>query len=259
MQAQLPLVVAIEKDEITVISAALAARLAVPLLSISQFAENTQHAYALIYRSGCLCLIDKAQIKKGGLAVEIEPRSGEQHSWPAPKKGIFAQAIGKKTHTIVDATTGWAQDSLALFRMGYQLSCIERSPVMAELIADGLKRLSVKDWVKNRQISVPQLQPGNAIDVLQQLTFQPDCIYLDPMFPPKRKKSALAKKSMTTLRDILGDDLDRHELFAAAMATNSKRIVVKSPDYAEPLGGRPSQTFQTKLVRYDVYLQSYSN
>jgi len=81
-----------------------------------------------------------------------------------------------------------------------------------------------------------------------------DCIYLDPMFPPKRKKSALAKKSMMVLRELLGDDEDKDQLFAAAMQAAKKRVVVKSPDYADPLGGKPDASFQGKLLRYDVYL-----
>jgi 16S rRNA (guanine1516-N2)-methyltransferase len=75
------------------------------------------------------------------------------------------------------------------------------------------------------------------------------------MFPPKRKKSALAKKSMMVLRDLLGDDQDKEQLFEAAFKAAGKRVVVKSPDYAEPLGGKPNESFQGKLLRYDVYLK----
>ena len=75
------------------------------------------------------------------------------------------------------------------------------------------------------------------------------------MFPPKRKKSALAKKSMMVLRDLLGDDQDKEQLFATALTVAGKRVVVKSPDYAEPLGGRPNESFQGKLLRYDVYFK----
>ena len=187
--------------------------------------------------------------------VEIEPRPGEQHSYPAPKKDLLAQAVGKKTVSIVDATTGWAQDSLALFRMGYQITCIERSPIMAVLIQDGFQRLAAKDWVQKRELMPPNLLLGNAIELLGSLPEKPDCIYLDPMFPQKRKQSAATRKSMAILRDILGDDLDREALFAAAMQATGRRVVVKSPDYAEPLGGKPSESLHGKLLRYDVYLK----
>ena len=60
---------------------------------------------------------------------------------------------------------------------------------------------------------------------------------------------------MLILRDILGDDLDRAELFAAAWQASAKRVVVKSPDYAEPIAGKPAETHQGKLLRYDVYIK----
>ena len=76
------------------------------------------------------------------------------------------------------------------------------------------------------------------------------------MFPAKRKKTALAKKSIMVLRSLVGDDVDKEQLFATALKIAGKRVVVKSPDYAEPLGGKPQQSFSGKLLRYDVYLKS---
>jgi 16S rRNA (guanine1516-N2)-methyltransferase len=139
--------------------------------------------------------------------------------------------------------------------MGYDLLCIERSAVMGELLQDGFNRLALQDWMQKLDLQSPKLLNGNAIELLEVLDFQPDCIYLDPMFPPKRKKSALAKKSMVVLRDLLGDDQDKSELFIAAMKAAGKRVVVKSPDYAEPLGGKPNESYQGKLLRYDVYFK----
>ncbi len=249
------LAVIVDDESVMAASRALADRLAVPLLELHALSPEQGRNFFLGYRDGCLKLLDRQTLKKGGLAVEIDPRPGEQHSYPAPKKDRLAHAIGKKTRTVIDGTTGWAQDSLAMFRMGYEVQCIERSPVMAELIQDGFDRLARKDWMQNRQLHPPKLLVGNAIQLLENLQEKPDCIYLDPMFPPKRKKSALAKKAMMVLRDILGDDEDRADLFAAAWQATGKRLVVKSPDYAEPMGGKPSETYQGKLLRYDVYLK----
>jgi 16S rRNA (guanine1516-N2)-methyltransferase len=230
----------------------LAERLAVPLKNTS---DTLIEPFFLTWRGGCLKLLDSELLKKGGLSVDIEPRNGEQRSYPAPKQGALAQAIGRKTKTIVDATTGWGQDSLCLSRMGYDVSCIERSPVMAELLADAFKRLEQQDWMQRLALSTPKLCMGNAIELLATLSTPPDCIYLDPMFPPKRKKSALAKKEMMVLRDLLGNDADKEQLFTAALQATGKRVVVKSPDYAEPLGGKPTESFSGKLLRYDVYLK----
>ena len=235
-------------------SQVLAAQLGVSLYpEVDKF---TPEDFFLTYRDDCLKLIDKELLKKGGLMVDIEPRPGEQRSWPAPKEGALAQAIGRKTKTVIDATTGWAQDSLHIFRMGYELTCIERSPVMLELLADAFLRLEQLDWVKSLALPVPELMPGNAIELLPLLAQAPDCIYIDPMFPAKRKKSALPKKAMLILRDLLGDDMDREALFEAALQVAAKKVVVKSPDYAEPLGGKPAQSFKSKLLRYDVYVKN---
>ncbi len=232
----------------------LAQRLSVPLYQ--SINNDSPESFFLTWRDGCLKLLDKELLKKGGLVVDIEPRNGEQRSWPAPKDGALAHALGRKTRTVVDATTGWGQDSLHIFRMGYELLCMERSPVMAELLLDGFKRLVELEWMQRLNLQSPRLLIGNAIDLLATLEAQPDCIYLDPMFPPKRKKSALPKKAMMVLRDLLGDDQDKEQLFASALMAAGKRVVVKSPDYAEPLGGKPNESFHGKLLRYDVYFKS---
>ena len=80
-----------------------------------------------------------------------------------------------------------------------------------------------------------------------------DCVYLDPMYPPKRKKSAIANKNMQFLQWLLKPDLDSLPLLKAALDSNS-RVVVKRPIYADPLLASPQQRFSSKLVHYDVYL-----
>ncbi len=229
----------------------LAERLSIPCYT--QIEEQIPERVFLSWRQDALTLCDRSQLKKGGLIVEVNPRPGEQKSWPAPKTGALAQAIGRKTRTVIDATTGWGQDALHLFRMGYQVRCLERSPVMFELLQDGWNRLGALDWVQRLQLACPELVLGSSIDILSGIIEKPDCIYLDPMFPPKRKKSALAKKPMVILRDLLGDDLDREQLFGAALKAAGKKVVVKCPDDAEPLGGVPDESFKGKLLRFDVY------
>ena len=231
----------------------LANKLNVSIVKSVEFKEDNILPFYLTWRNGCLVLLEGACINKPGLSVDIEHRQGEQRSWPMAKQGALAQALGRKTQTIIDATAGWGQDSLAMFRMGYQVTSIERFPVMAALLADAYQRLVNLDWFKTLGLSPPRLIQGDAIQVLNSLSDQHDCIYLDPMFPPKRKKSALAKKSIMVLRDLTGDDDDKMQLFETALKTAGKRVVVKSPNYAEPLGGRPSESFHGKLLRYDVY------
>jgi len=230
----------------------LAGRLNLPL----RISGSASEPYFLTWRDGCLKLIDHELVKQGGLYVDVMPRPGEQRSWPAPKDGLFAQALGRKTQTVVDATTGWGQDSLHMFRMGLDVWCFERSPLMAELLSDGWRRLAELDWFIRLGLTAPMLMAKSAILGLTELNFTPECVYLDPMFPAKRKKSALARKNMRVLHELLGSDDDKHELFEVAWQTAGKRVVVKLPDYAEPISGTPSQRLQGKLLRYDVYLKN---
>jgi 16S rRNA (guanine1516-N2)-methyltransferase len=81
-----------------------------------------------------------------------------------------------------------------------------------------------------------------------------DVVYLDPMYP-HRDKSALVKKEMRTFQTLVGADLDADDLFSPARKLARKRLVVKRPDYAEPLAGvKPTMTITTKKNRFDVYV-----
>jgi len=232
----------------------LSKQLEIPLITQKQI-DSHRDGFFLAWRDNKLALFDIKSPKKG-MSVEFDARSMEQPSWPAPKTGTLAQAIGKKTKTVVDATAGWGQDSFHVFRMGYQIVSIERSKIMAALLGDGFERLGNQSWIQQLNLKSPKLIVGNAIEILQNLEYIPDCIYLDPMFPAKRKKSALAKKPLVVLKGIVGEDEDKKDLFACALQVAGKRVVVKSPNYAEPLGGKPDLSFAGKLVRYDVYFKT---
>ena len=80
-------------------------------------------------------------------------------------------------------------------------------------------------------------------------------VFLDPMFPPKRKKSALPPGHIQLLQSIVGDvNSEANEnLFQAALSAATRRVVVKRPSHAPPMGANPVATHEGKLVRYEVY------
>jgi 16S rRNA (guanine1516-N2)-methyltransferase len=79
-------------------------------------------------------------------------------------------------------------------------------------------------------------------------------VYIDPMFPPKRRGSALPPKAAQMLRELVGHDTDAAELLAAARSIARSRVVVKRPDHAPPLADPVDAQYKGKLVRYDVYV-----
>jgi 16S rRNA (guanine1516-N2)-methyltransferase len=83
---------------------------------------------------------------------------------------------------------------------------------------------------------------------------RPDVVYLDPMYP-ERRKTSLVKKEMRALQELLGKDPHAGELLPAALAAARQRVVVKRPMAAAPLNQQPpTMSIQGKHHRYDVYV-----
>jgi len=81
----------------------------------------------------------------------------------------------------------------------------------------------------------------------------PDVIYIDPMYPD-RKKSALVKKDMQILQHLHDRDDKSSELLECALQYAKKRVVVKRPVQAETLNSRkPNTCIKSKKTRYDIY------
>jgi 16S rRNA (guanine1516-N2)-methyltransferase len=173
-------------------------------------------------------------------------------------KQLIAKAVGIKSGfrpTVLDATAGFGVDAFVLASLGCEVVMLERSLVISALLQDGLDRFRKEISVKNIKIS---LHISQSIDYLSKIFCgkiqKPDVIYFDPMYP-KRQKSALGKKTMRILHELVGDDEDAAEVFALALKCAKKRVIVKRPSYAPGLGIiQPDLKFSAGgSCRYDVY------
>lgn len=174
----------------------------------------------------------------------------------------IARAVGLKTYglplTVLDATAGLGQDAFVLASLGCKVTMLERTPLLAEQLRDALLRGSAVESIREI-ISNMQLVETNSIEYMQQLATRtdvifPDVVYLDPMFP-ERTKSALVKKEMRALKELVGEDLDADQLLAAACKIAMRRVVVKRPKNAEYLGGVTPHASQVGSAnRFDLYL-----
>ena len=168
----------------------------------------------------------------------------------------IARACGLKggnTPRIFDLTAGLGRDAFVLASLGCEVTMIERNPVIAVLLEDGLRRAredsEIGQWVTKRL----SLVCSPADQWLKQAPEEPDVIYLDPMFP-ERKKSAQVKKEMQIFHDIVGEDEDADALLALSLGVARQRVVVKRPRHAPPLAGRKAPVhIEGKSTRYDVY------
>tara|TARA_R110002072_G_scaffold51389_1_gene137863 strand:- start:53920 stop:54564 length:645 start_codon:yes stop_codon:yes gene_type:complete len=167
------------------------------------------------------------------------------------KKELLLKAVGAKPGLKVsDWTAGLGTDSLLMASAGCLVTLFERSPVVCLLVSQAIKRAS-EDPELAPIVSRMTLVKGQASQIIHQPT---DVIYLDPMFP-SRKKSARVNGPMQYLQHFLGEDFDAESLVIAAKSVakqaGAKRVVVKRP-LAAP---RAECTFslEAKANRFDVY------
>ena len=169
---------------------------------------------------------------------------------------MIAKAVGIAQGVrprVLDATAGLGKDAFVLASLGCEMSLIERQPIIAALLEDGLQR-AAGDAEVGAIVARMRLLNGNAIELMSAWEGEaPQVIYLDPMFP-HREKSALVKKEMRLFRPLVGDDMDAPALLAAALALASHRVVVKRPRKAPCIEGpKPSHSLEGKSSRYDIY------
>jgi len=166
------------------------------------------------------------------------------------------KAIGMKSGvspSVVDATAGLGRDAFLLASLGSEVTLIERSDEMHRLLAEGMERARVAGGEVAEVIARMTLLHGDAMTLLPNLS--PEVVLVDPMHPP-RKNSALVKKEMRLIREIVGADQDSTNLMRVALDCARKRVVLKWPQKADPMEGirAPSHQITGKSTRYDVFM-----
>ncbi|MCT8344119.1 16S rRNA (guanine(1516)-N(2))-methyltransferase RsmJ [Photorhabdus kleinii] len=212
---------------------------------------------ALVLTPQRLELRKRDEPKLGGIYVDfVSGTMAHRRRFGGGRGEAIAKAIGiKKDYlpTVVDATAGLGRDAFVLASLGCHVRMLERHPVVAALLDDGLQRgyqdEEIGGWLQERMT----LLHTSSITALADITPQPDVVYLDPMYP-HRQKSALVKKEMRVFQSLVGADEDADSLLSPARALAKRRVVVKRPDYAEPLAGvAASAAITTKNHRFDIY------
>lgn len=175
----------------------------------------------------------------------------------------IAKAVGLKSGAnpnVIDGTAGLGKDAFVLASLGCKVLLVERHPVVRALLADGLHRAyqdeAIGPWMQTRMTLSPWGQIGQLVDDNSQGDFNPDVVYLDPMYPHKKgKQSALVKKDMRLFQSLVGSDLDADELLTPALSIAKKRVVVKRPTHGDFLQQKkPSFQLTMKKNRFDVYV-----
>ena len=163
------------------------------------------------------------------------------------KQGLIQACKPVLGMRIVDATAGWGRDAAVLASFGAQVLMLERHPMISALLSDGLRRLSLDSPLKL------SLLAQDAHSYLESLTPDeyPEVILIDPMHPA-RQKSALVKKDMQVLQQMIGEDKDVLDLLHLALKRVRQRVVVKWQQRTQPLL-EPTRRVNGKTIRFDIF------
>ena len=179
------------------------------------------------------------------------------------KSQMIAKAVGVKSGVypnVLDATAGLGRDAFVLASLGCRVTLLERVSFIHALLEDALvqaQRFAVnEDPDLLKILDRMHLVQADARDYMSSYpeVEHPDVVYLDPMFP-QRAKSALVKKEMQVLHQLLGTDDNADALLEASLKIARSRVVVKRPRIASALSGpKSSYQLEGKRNRYDVYV-----
>lgn len=160
---------------------------------------------------------------------------------------------GRTGLTVVDATAGLGEDSFILAAAGFRVKLYERDEIIFKLLKDAYER-ALDDPKLSLYAGRMELFYENSIEALKNMEGRADIVYLDPMFP-ERKKSSRVKKKFQLIHRLEAPCDDEEELFNAAKASKPFKIVVKRPLKGEVLAGqKPSYSLNGKAIRMDVYV-----
>ncbi len=178
------------------------------------------------------------------------------------RRQAIARAVGlkgKTVPTVLDATAGLGTDGFVLASLGCTVHLVEKNPIIFALLEDAVRRLA--EAGDHQLAGRMHLYHGDSIALLtgRHRPRPVDCVYLDPMFP-RRRKTALVKKEMRILQMLATTTCDEEQLLTAALAAASRRVVVKRPRTAPVLAGRPADySLAGQSCRFDVYLVHRTN
>ena len=209
-------------------------------------------SYQLQQSGDCLQLVDPEDSSFKPLVIDFVGGS-QGHRRQFGGGELIVRAVGahkQKGLRVLDCTAGLGRDGFVLANCGCKVTMLERSVVLYQLLEDAMRRYAESDLPELGW----ELLNVDALSFMQNGRDAFDVVYLDPMYP-ERKKSALVKKELRIIRDVVGDDDDSEELFFAAKKIANKKVVVKRPKLAECIAGeKPNYQVSGKSGRFDVYI-----
>ncbi|MEM7220074.1 MAG: class I SAM-dependent methyltransferase [Pseudomonadota bacterium] len=219
-----------------------------PLACVEARPEGEWHLYE---RSGRLELhAPEWRPRDSGCWLDLDEVTRRLGARSELLRACLGRAAGGAT-TVLDPFAGWGVDALCLAARGATVRCTEREPAMVALLRDALRR-GPPAW--RERVQVDWAEASSALADPAPV----DLVYLDPMFPPRRK-GALPNKRLQWLARLgdlshpTGDaDTELADWLRLARRRATDRVVVKRRR-RDPVLATPEWRILGTAVRYDIY------
>ncbi|MBX2835823.1 MAG: class I SAM-dependent methyltransferase [Gammaproteobacteria bacterium] len=206
-------------------------------------------------------------VRPDGVSLAINFASGRAstraaepdfHRQPLSKAlgvATLLKSIGRAP-LVLDATAGFGQDAWLMANLGCDVVMVEQSALLCHLLDHALL-LATDTSEHGNIVRKLTLVEADSTEWMKHHPQSVDVVYLDPMYP-QRRKSAKVKKAMQFLHVLIGPNNNDHQWLQAALSCATHRVVVKRPSGASPLLG--TELFDGQIThiespntRYDVY------
>lgn len=160
-----------------------------------------------------------------------------------------------ETH-LLDATGGLGVDGFMFASAGFNVTMLEKNPLVYTLLLDALKRAEQVPHLKNivARIRLHHIDAFEWFTKNANTSNAPDVIYLDPMYPIESKMKAMPKKGMALARSLTGRKDRADELVRQALKCATDKVVLKRPYYSAESKGT-SMVRSSRSLRFEVFTQ----
>jgi 16S rRNA (guanine1516-N2)-methyltransferase len=207
-----------------------------------------QSPIELIHDDNQLKLVNRLDPKMAPLSIDFLQYYHDMTLGQGGRR-LLLKALGIKDKIrmhVLDATAGLGRDAFFMAKFGIDVTMIERSPLLSQLLSHALQ---------HNQTTIKRLKllSGDALKLIPTLPAF-EVIYLDPMFRQK-KSTAKVKKDLQMLQLLHQNEAhDEVELLKIALKHCKQRVVVKRPIQAPFLGLiQPQWSLRGTNIRFDVY------
>ncbi|MFI4957348.1 MAG: class I SAM-dependent methyltransferase [Gammaproteobacteria bacterium] len=183
----------------------------------------------------------------------LSPAYREKRAKRTRKNDTLSRALGlhkKAQSRVLDMSAGLGKDAYWIAYCGASVTLIERNPILAFLLEEAIHalRLDPIEGAIGNRMTLVKADASSFLETVNAGQF--DVAYYDPMFMPRRK-SALVKKDMQIMHDLLGEDP-----MANLLEKTLEKIpclVVKRAKSDPPYHPSMHHDAQTGTTRYEIY------